>query len=145
MNIDITKTLENVSNIKLGAGVVGKVSTVLVVYCVTLGALAALSSEPLVRAGAITAIVIVVFPMLWRLINFADKNPQAAILEGAEFLVHEQMMVAQKGSPERLVDPRELVEVRQLQLTEAERKALNKPETGTSAEVPNQSNGMEGG
>jgi hypothetical protein len=145
MNIDFTKTLENVSKIKLGAGVVGKVSTVLVVYCVTLGALAAFSSEPLVRAGAIAAILIVVFPMLWRLINFADKNPQAAILEGAEFLVHEQMMVAQKGSPERLVDPRELVALRKLELTDIERKDLNKPETETPAGVPKLSEDAEGG
>jgi hypothetical protein len=31
------------------------------------------------------------------LIRFANKNPQAVILEGAEFLVHEQIQLAAKG------------------------------------------------
>ena len=41
---------------------------------------------------------ILTFVILWRLINFANKNPQAAIL-GAQFLVHEQIQLAAKGIP----------------------------------------------
>jgi hypothetical protein len=37
--------------------------------------------------------------MLWRLINFADRNPQAALFEGAEFLAHEQMRLGTKAVP----------------------------------------------
>jgi len=36
--------------------------------------------------------------MLWRVINFADRNPQAALLEGSEFLMHERMVHSSKSS-----------------------------------------------
>jgi hypothetical protein len=42
--------------------------------------------------------------MLWRLINFADKNPQAALMEGAEFLAHAQMEFGMKSQPNLPVD-----------------------------------------
>jgi len=48
---------------------------------------------------ALVLVFALCFPLLWRLVNFADRNPQAALLEGAEFLVHEQMRLGMKSSP----------------------------------------------
>jgi len=100
MALDITKQLKNVSKVKLPGGVVGKVCTVLIVVTLTIGSLGALAREPWLLGAAVFAIIIIVFPMLWRLINFADKNPQAAILEGAEFLMHQQIVMGSKGNPQ---------------------------------------------
>ncbi len=80
MDFDISKISEGVSKIKFPGGVVGKVSTVLVVVCLTVGGLGALSRNQWVLVGAIAAIIGIAFPVLWRLITFANNNPQAAIL-----------------------------------------------------------------
>jgi hypothetical protein len=49
--------------------------------------------------AALVMVFLLAFTMLWRLINFADRNPQAALLEGAEFLVHQQIVHATKTIP----------------------------------------------
>jgi hypothetical protein len=59
--------------------------------------IAALIHNIWVSCGALLLIFTLTFVILWRLINFANNNPQAAILEGAEFLVHEQIELAAKG------------------------------------------------
>ena len=48
---------------------------------------------------ALALLFLLSFPLLWRLINFAEKNPQAALFEGAEFLAHEQMQLGMKTTP----------------------------------------------
>src|SRR5438093_13589156 len=100
MPLDFSKMLKHVSKVKLRGGVVGKVSMVLIVLCGTIGGLAAVSKNDWVIGGSIVAIILVVFRILCRLIDFAKAHPQAALMEGAEFLVHEQLTIAQKGSPE---------------------------------------------
>jgi hypothetical protein len=39
------------------------------------------------------------FPLLWRLVNFADRNPHAALFEGAQFLAHEKLVLGTKAHP----------------------------------------------
>ncbi len=97
MNIDVGKLIANVSQIKLKGGIFTKASTLLIIACICIFGIAAITRNLWISAAAIGLIFILVFVMLWRLINFANKNPQAAILEGAEFLVHEQIQLAAKG------------------------------------------------
>ena len=97
MNIDIGKLVKNVSQIKLKGGVFEKASRVIIIVSVCIFGIAALIGNIWVSSGAILLIFIFAFVILWRLINFANKNPQAALLEGAEFLVHEQIQLAAKG------------------------------------------------
>jgi hypothetical protein len=97
MNIDVGKLIKNVSQIKLKGGIFSKASTVIIVISICIFAIAALTKNLWVSVGAIALIFTLTFVILWRLINFANKNPQAAILEGAEFLVHEQIQLAAKG------------------------------------------------
>lgn len=73
--------LQNVSKVKLKGGVVGKVSIVLIVACVSIAGIAAALRIEWVSLLGIAGILVLVFPMLWRLISFADKNPQAALLD----------------------------------------------------------------
>lgn len=46
---------------------------------------------------AIAALFIIVIVAVLRLIHFAEKRPEVAILEGAEFLRYQQIELAQKG------------------------------------------------
>jgi len=120
--------LQKVSAVKLPGGVVGKVSLVLVVTSLSIASLAVFSKNEWILGGAIAAIFLLAFPMLWRLINFADRNPQAALLEGAEFLVHQQILLGTKSNPTIDLDVEAIVEERPLELPPAEGALLNQPE-----------------
>lgn len=84
---------------KLRGGVVGKVSVVLICVSASMAAIAWAVSMIWVSVLALVLVFALCFPLLWRLLNFADQNPQAALLEGAEFLAHEQMRLGMKSMP----------------------------------------------
>ena len=128
MDFDFDKLLQKVSSIKLPGGVVGKVCAVLIVASVCIGGVAAFAENDWVIVAGIVAIFLLAFPMLWRLINFADKNPQAALLEGAEFLLHSQMVLGTKANPVITVEPETITEERQVHLPPEELAQLNQPE-----------------
>jgi hypothetical protein len=128
MAFDLEKVFEKVSAIRLAGGVVGKVSAVLIVASVCIAGVAAISKNVWVIGGGIVAILLLAFPMLWRLINFADRNPQAALLEGAEVLLHEQIVMASKTNPVIPLEPEAMTEERPAELPAEERALLNQPE-----------------
>jgi hypothetical protein len=110
MEIDLTKMLRQAGRIRFRGGVVGKVCTVLTVSSICIAGLGIWSGNPWIMGGGILAIVAFAFPMLWKVINFADKNPQAALLEGAEFLVHQQIVLGTKQNPVLIVTPETFAE-----------------------------------
>jgi hypothetical protein len=90
---------KSVSNVKLRGGVVGKVCTVLIVASLSMAIIAWAVHVVWVSILALVFVFVLCFPLLWRLISFAEKNPQAALFEGAEFLAHEQMHLGMKSTP----------------------------------------------
>jgi membrane protein implicated in regulation of membrane protease activity len=100
MNVDIGKLINNVSQVKLKGGIFAKASIVIIIVAICMVAIAVPLGNVWVSCGTIGLVFILAFVILMRLINFANKNPQAAILEGAEFLVHEQIQMAAKGMKE---------------------------------------------
>lgn len=101
--IDFGQVFEGISKVKLRGGVVGRVCWVLIFSVVAIaliiGAAVAFPSSSVVAIIGIVAIILVVCPFLNRIITFADKNPQAALLEGAEFIKYEQIRAGMKSSP----------------------------------------------
>ena len=95
----MNKLIKNVSRVKLKGGIFGKTCTVLIIVAFIMFGISYITNNLWVSIAALLMIFILTFIMLWRLINFANKNPQAAILEGAEFLIHEQLQLAAKGVP----------------------------------------------
>lgn len=91
--------LERLSNVRLHGGVVTKVTRVLIVASASMAAIAWSAKLWWVSLMALVFVFGLCFPMLWRLINFADKNPQAALFEGAEFLAHERLTMGTKDAP----------------------------------------------
>lgn len=90
--------IDGLSKVTLKGGVVGKVTFAVVFACLSMALIAWSVSNVWLSLMALFFVFILAFAMLWRLINFADRHPQAALLEGAEFLVHEQIIHATKSS-----------------------------------------------
>lgn len=88
---DINKALDGVSKVTLRGGLASKIIAMIIV---TIIALVILTFAPQNHFTYIIAggILIIVLPAIHRLINLADRNPQAALLDGAEFIAHEQIV-----------------------------------------------------
>ena len=82
---------------KLPGGIVGKVSYMILA---SLGAIAVIGFATKSEVFGFIALGVIPFIVLlpvWWLIRFAEKHPEVAILEGAEFLVYHQIELARKG------------------------------------------------
>jgi hypothetical protein len=91
--------IQSASKVTLPGGVVGKVCKVLIIASVCIAAIACFVGQILVGIIAIALIFVLVGVLAWKLIDFANKNPAAALLEGAEFLLHEQAQLGMKNTP----------------------------------------------
>lgn len=137
MNLDIGKIVKNVSQIRLKGEIFAKASIVIIVVSICLFGIAALTGNIWVSCSAIGLIFILAFVILWRLINFANKNPQAAILEGAEFLVHEQLQLAAKGIAEIPQSVANLIEETPIPIDAKMEKEANIPDEEQGKEETN--------
>jgi hypothetical protein len=91
------KEFKTLKAIKLTGGIFGKTTLLLIVLCVCVAAVC-------FRAGVWWLSLILMLPLMgivtcafMRCMDFAEKNPQAAIMDGAEFLGYEQMVQGRKG------------------------------------------------
>ena len=98
------RAIDGLAKVTLRGGVVGKVTFAVVLVSLAMAMIAWTVSNIWLSAAALGLVFVLAFSMLWRLINFADRHPQAALLEGAEFLVHEQIVHASKSMPTPSVD-----------------------------------------
>lgn len=92
------KALESIKSIKLTGGIFGKTNLLLMVLCVSASAVCIKISVWWVALPIMLLVIGLVFYALKRCFDFADSNPQAAIMDGAELLVHERMVHATKGN-----------------------------------------------
>ena len=93
------RAIAGLSKVTLRGGVVGKVTIAVVFTSIAMTTIAWSVANVWLSGAALLMVFSLTFVMLWRLINFADRHPQAALLEGAEFLVHEQIVHASKSVP----------------------------------------------
>lgn len=96
--MDFEKALDSVKTIKLTGGIFGKTSLILVVLCICVSAIS-------IKIGTWWFSLIVMLPMMMlifyslkRVLDFAEQNPHAAIMDGAELLVHERIVHGMKGN-----------------------------------------------
>jgi hypothetical protein len=126
--MDFNQLISNVSKVKLQGGIFAKASAVVIIISICIASIATIAGNLWISCGAIVLIFFLAFTILWRLINFANKNPQAAILEGAEFLVHEQIQLAAKGLGNFPSLSTTLTEETPITTTETTIKAANQPD-----------------
>jgi len=130
---NLDSIIQNVSKLTLKGGLAGKICHVLIYVALSMAAIVWSVKLPSVAFISLGMIFVLTITVLWRLINLADKNPQSALMEGAEFLLHEQMMIGTKQQPQIPVSESEVVESSLVELSEIERQELNQPE-----ELPHQ-------
>lgn len=95
MNID--QVLSKVKAIRLKGGVFGNTTHLLITLCLVVGAVCITSDEWWIRLPLMLALMALVLYGMRRVFNFADQHPEAAIMSGAQLLVHEQILQGQKG------------------------------------------------
>ena len=95
--MNLEKGLETIKSIRLTGGIFGRTILLLVVLCVAMTAVSIkvdswwFSLTFMVLMFGLTTYV------LKRCLDFAERNPQAAIMESADFLVHEKIVHGMKG------------------------------------------------
>jgi len=96
---EIFNQFSNISKIKLHGGLVGKVSMVLISLTLALSGVAIALKDKTIAIIIICGLLPTVAVFLWKIISFAGKHPDVALLEGAEFLAHEQILYGTKEHP----------------------------------------------
>ena len=89
--------IKSATHLRFPAGVFGKTCMLVAVVATAFAAIAWSVSTDWVSALALVLLSLLTCTALFRLFNFADRNPAAAILEGAEFIKHEEMTLQYKG------------------------------------------------
>ena len=94
----LTKFLEFIKTIKLTGGTFGKTYVFLIVLCICVTSIVNWLGSLWLAGLGVMAVSANVFYAIKRAFDFADKNPQAAIMEGAELLDHERLVYASKSA-----------------------------------------------
>lgn len=95
--MDFDKALENIKSVKLTGGIFGKTSLLLIVLAICVAAVSIKVDVWWVPLVLMLPLMGIVFYTLKRCLDFAERNPHAAIMDGAELLVHERIIHGQKG------------------------------------------------
>lgn len=82
---------DKLSKITLRGGMVGRVTWLLIVFCLAAMGMVWSVKDPWITLAGLVSMTVVISFLAPRLIEFAQENPQAALMEGAELLMHEQM------------------------------------------------------
>ncbi len=131
---------EHVSKLRLRGGLAGKICHVLIFVSIAMAVIAWSVQVVWVAAGSLVLVFLLVFVMLWRLISLAEKHPPSALMEGAELLVHQQLMIATKGGAQIPTTAAEITSPAPMQISASEMKALEVPESDSAP-----AKGQEGG
>lgn len=102
--MSLEQILKAISNLKLSGGLAGRVCTVLIVVAVVLGGIGIASGNWMIQAACIAVMAIIVCPVLWRVLNIAEKTPAVAILDSQHYMQHERMINRSKGRQEIVVE-----------------------------------------
>ena len=132
--------MSGVTKIRLRGGLIGKVCTVLIAdvlaMAVMIGSAAIIGSIYIILLSALGMVLsfILVYIMVGRLIGFAERNPHAAIFEGAELLMYEQLMLGTKENPQLKDEIEKHIEMNTVKLLPEEMKQASEPDQPESPE-----------
>lgn len=143
----LDSALQNVSQVKLKGGAIGKICHALIFVVVSI---ALISWSVCVVWVALTAMILIFglsCIVFCRVLNLAEKNPQAALMEGAEYLVHEQMMIGTKDTPLIPIYETDLSDSDStpLALTPEELQQVDQPDIAPSREIEPSTEGKNNG
>ena len=93
----LDKALETLKSVKLTGGIFGKTTLLLIVLCICVAAVCVRTGNLWLSLVLMAPLMGLVFYALKRCLDFAEANPYAAIMDGAELLVRERLIHGQKG------------------------------------------------
>ncbi len=105
---DWIDAIASCARVKLPNGLVGKLSKVLFMFVIVFGIILGFAIFKCSQTIIIFLVVMFVSVLLilgLALIIFASRHPDAALLEGAEFIMHEQIKLATKNNNEIEFNP----------------------------------------
>lgn len=85
------------SKVSLKGGVVNKICRVLIMLIVGASAVLCFVRNVWLAAFVILGVFIIVSYFLRRLCSLAENNPQVALMDGVEYLMHEQLTIQTKN------------------------------------------------
>jgi hypothetical protein len=95
---------DKLSKITLRGGVVGRITWILIFVCLSaMGMVWSVRSEWVTLTGLLLMFATVLILGI-KAISFAEKNPQTALMEGAELLIHEQMKIEMGMKSQPILD-----------------------------------------
>lgn len=99
INLNLLKSA-NFSRIKFGGGIVGKTSNVSISLLIIIGIIAynKIENEWAILALLLMMALLFVFYLV-KILSFAEKNPEIAVLEGMELIKYKEVGLAAKGLP----------------------------------------------
>jgi len=136
---NLDNTINGLTKVTLRGGVVGKITFTVSLVCVVMLGLTYPFHNIWLSGAALAMIFIMAMVMLWRVINFADRHPEAALLEGAEFLVHQRMLHEAKSIKTIKADEIEKIEAEEGNEVTVSQEAALIPDQ--SSDLPNSENG----
>lgn len=90
--MNFEKAIENLKSIKLSGGIFGKTNLLLLVLTVCVSSVAWKIGSWWFALIVLLILMGLIFYAIKRCFDFAMHNPQAAIMDGSEFLVHERIV-----------------------------------------------------
>lgn len=87
---------EAISRIKLSGGIVGRTILAMIGVCAAVAWIAVAASNVWISGASLIVILVCVVFCIHKAFSFARENPAAAILEGAEFLAHQRIVLESK-------------------------------------------------
>lgn len=90
---------ESLDKIRLGPGVVGRSATVAVAALIVLAVAAYKINNDYFLFAIVILVVLIFAGFFWGAMRYADRNPAAALLEGAELVTWRKQELAAKNVP----------------------------------------------
>jgi hypothetical protein len=97
--IKLHQLVQSATSIKFPTGAFGKTCMLVAIFVLACAAIAWSARDRYVSGLALVFATAFAGYAVKRLFDFADKHPSAAILEGSQFVKHEQIQLAAKGHP----------------------------------------------
>lgn len=144
MPFNLDSVVQNASKLQLKGGLAGKICQVLIAVVFAIAAIAWSFKSLVVAMTGLGIVFFLPAVVLWRLINLAEKNPQTALMEGAELLLHQQMLLGAKNQPLLPSASTNSQEPGVITLSDQELQALRKPDPEPLIQMP-PPGGAEGG
>jgi hypothetical protein len=107
----VAQHADKLSKITLRGGVIGRITWIIIFVCLSaMGMTWSVRSEWVTFFG-LAAMFGTVLVLGLKALKFAENNPQTALMEGAELLIHEQMKLQMGMKSQPTIDPKPLEDV----------------------------------